>query len=247
MRTALVTGAALRIGRTLARSLAAQGFAVALHCNRARAAADALAAEITAAGGRAFVLACDLADEASVERLVPEAAAALGPVRVLVNNASLFTDDRAPEVTRAALRRHLEVNTLSPVILAQALARGLPDGADGLVVNILDQRVWKPDPRFFSYALSKAALWHVTRTLAQALAPRVRVVAIGPGPTLPSALEGEQGFAQEIAGVPLARGPSLAEFDAALRFLIAAPSVTGQMIALDGGQHLAWKTPDIGD
>lgn len=245
--TALVTGSARRIGRALSLSLAAQGYAVALHCNRSRADADALAAEISGRGGRAAVFGCDLADAAAVERLVPDAASSLGPVTVLVNNASLFTDDRAPAVARADMSRHLDVNTLTPIVLAQALARGLPPGAEGLVVNILDQRVWKLDPRFFSYALSKAALWQATRTLAQALAPRVRVAAIGPGPTLPSALEGEGGFAQEIATVPLGRGPSLSEFDAALRFLIASPSVTGQMIALDGGQHLAWKTPDVLD
>lgn len=243
--TALVTGGAVRIGRALALALARRGFAVAIHCRRSRTAAESLRADILAAGGRAAVLTGDLANTEDVEGLVPAAAEALGPVGILVNNASLFEDDRAPNVRAEVLARHMAVNLTAPVLLAQTLARGLPPGHEGLVVNLVDQRVWKLTPQYVSYTLSKAALFTATKTLAQALAPRVRVVAIAPGPTLPNESDGPAGFAQEVAGTPLARGPDLSEFESALGFFIEARSVTGQMIALDGGQHLAWRTPDI--
>jgi NAD(P)-dependent dehydrogenase (short-subunit alcohol dehydrogenase family) len=244
-RTALVTGSARRIGHAIARALAEDGFALALHAHTSIDDAEALAAEIRSRGGRAVALTGDLADAAAAERLVPAAAAALGPVGLLVNNASVFEDDRLPDVTGAALEHHFAVNTAAPILLAQALARGLPDGADGLVVNLLDQRVEKTTPHCFAYTVSKLALAGATRTLAQGLAPRVRVVGISPGPTLPNLREGEEGFAREIAATPLGRGPALAEFAAAVRFFLAARSVTGEVVALDGGQRLAWQTPDV--
>jgi NAD(P)-dependent dehydrogenase (short-subunit alcohol dehydrogenase family) len=244
-KTALVTGAARRLGAAFARGLAQRGFAVALHCRESAAEARALAAEIEGGGGRAVVLEADLADLAAAESLVGRAAEAIGPVGLLVNNASLFRDDRAPQVSGAALTEAYAVNCAAPILLAQALARGLPDGADGLVVNVLDQRVLKLRPQFFSYAVAKSALHAATAMLAQALSPRVRVVGLAPGPVFPNETEGAEGMAREIAGLPLGRGPEAAEFLGALDFLLAAPSVTGQTLALDGGQHIGWRTPDV--
>jgi len=244
-RTALITGAAKRIGRAIALDLAAHGFAVALHCKTSRFEAEILMAEITSRGGRASVLQADLENPDSADGLVHAAEASLGPVDVLVNNASLFEDDRVPDVSAISLERHYRVNVMSPVLLAQSFARALPPEHDGLIVNIIDQRVWKLTPQFFAYTLSKAALWTATQTLAQALAPRIRVVGLAPGPTLANPMEGAQGFQQEVAGTLLGRGPDLSEFGAAIRFAYDARSLTGQLIALDGGQHLAWRTPDV--
>ncbi|MBL8698899.1 MAG: SDR family oxidoreductase [Alphaproteobacteria bacterium] len=239
-RSALVTGGARRIGRAIVETLAADGYAVAIHCHASRAEADALAARIGAAGGRAAVVVADLADEDAVQGLVPQAERALGPIGILVNNASVFEHDDARTATRASWDRHLGTNLRAPFVLAQAFAGRLPAEADGLIVNLLDQRVWSLTPHFISYTVSKSGLWTLTRTLALALAPRIRVCAIGPGPTLPSPRQSEAQFDRQVAGVPLRRGPALDEVAAALRFLIAARSFTGQMLALDGGQHLNW-------
>jgi NAD(P)-dependent dehydrogenase (short-subunit alcohol dehydrogenase family) len=244
-RTALVTGAARRLGAAFARGLARRGFAVALHCRESAAEAHALAAEIEAGGGRAAVLEADLADLRAADSLVERAAAALGPVGLLVNNASLFRDDRAPNVSGAALAEAYAVNCAAPIVLAQALARALPQDAEGLVVNLLDQRVLRLRPQFLSYAVAKSGLYAATAMLAQALAPRVRVVGLAPGPVFPNETEGAEGMAREIAGLPLERGPEPEEFLAALDFLLAARSVTGQTLAVDGGQHIAWRTPDV--
>jgi NAD(P)-dependent dehydrogenase (short-subunit alcohol dehydrogenase family) len=246
-RTALVTGAARRIGRALSLALAQDGYAVALHCHNSRTDADALAAEIAAMGGRAVVLAADLGDETAVVDLAARTAQALGPLGVLVNNASVFERDEALSVTRESWDAHLETNLRAPFVLAQAFARGLPANAEGVIVNLVDQRVWNLTPHFVSYTLSKAGLWTLTQTLALALAPHVRVNAIGPGPTLPSPRQSDAQFARQVASVPLQRGPSLDEMAAALRFILAARSMTGQMIALDGGQHLNWGAPAIGN
>ena len=242
---ALVTGGGRRIGAAIARGLADAGFAVAIHCNRSAAEAEALAGEIRAGGGRATILVADLGDPAAAASLIDIAAAEIGPLGVLVNNASVFEVDAADSLEAAPLRHHLAVNLEAPCLLASRLATGLPDGADGLVINIIDQRVWKPTPQFFSYSLSKAGLWWATQTMAQALAPRVRVVAIGPGPTLKSERQQPEDFARQKAAVPMGAGPSLADFARTVDFLVATPSITGQMIALDGGQHLAWQTPDV--
>jgi NAD(P)-dependent dehydrogenase (short-subunit alcohol dehydrogenase family) len=239
-RAALVTGGARRIGRTLVETLAADGYAVAIHCQASVAEAEALAAAIVAGGGRACVLRAELAREDEVARLVPEACARLGALGVLVNNASVFERDDALSATRDSWDRHIEANLRAPFALAQAFARQLPAGAEGLVVNLLDQRVWNPTPHFMSYTLSKAGLWSLTQTLALGLAPRIRVCGIGPGPALANTRQTPAQFARQAAEVPLGRGPSQEEFAAALRFLIAARSFTGQMLALDGGQHLNW-------
>ncbi|MFM8991896.1 MAG: SDR family oxidoreductase [Alphaproteobacteria bacterium] len=246
-RVALVTGGAKRIGRAIVETLAADGFAVAIHCQASRAEAEDLAADIAARGGRACVLVAELGREDEVARLVPAAEAALGPLGVLVNNASVFERDDALDATRASWDRHMEANLRAPFVLAQEFARRLPAGAEGLVVNLLDQRVWSPTPHFTSYTLSKAGLWSLTQALALALAPRIRVCGIGPGPALANTRQSAEQFARQAASVPLQRGPGLPEFAAAIRFLLSARSFTGQMLALDGGQHLNWAAPRPGE
>jgi len=240
-RAALVTGGARRLGRAMVEALAADGWAVGIHCRESEDEATALAASVTAAGGRAAVLPCDLSDEAAVTDLIPRAVAALGPLGCLINNASVFEMDTAKTATRASWDAHIEPNLRTPLVLAQGFSRQLPETASGVVVNMLDQRVWNLTPYFLSYTVSKSALWTLTRTLALALAPRVRVCGIGPGPALPSARQSEAEFARQCAAVPLRRGTSPEEITLALRFILAASSMTGQMIALDGGQHLGWS------
>ena len=244
-RAALVTGGARRIGRSLALALADSGYAVAIHHHRSQDEAAALAEEIARAGGKAVTLAADLADEAAVSELLPLAAAALGPIGVLVNNASLFGNDTATNATRDSWDAHLAVNLRAPFVLMQQFAASLPAGAGGNIVNLLDERVWNLTPYFLSYTLTKSALWTLTRTLALALAPRIRVNGIGPGPTLPSPRQGREQFIEQCRKMPLERGTSPDEVAAALCFILAAPAMTGQMIALDGGQHLGWATPGM--
>jgi NAD(P)-dependent dehydrogenase (short-subunit alcohol dehydrogenase family) len=240
---ALVTGAARRIGRALALEAAKAGYDVVVHHHHSAAEAEGVREEIEAGGGRARVMAADLADDASLAALVAAASEAIGPLSLLVNNASVFEDDRIDTLNPESWDAHMAVNLRSPVLLAQAFARQAPAGS--LIVNIIDQRVWRPTPQYFSYAVSKGALWHATRMLAQALAPRIRVNGVGPGPTLPSAHQTEADFAAEAERVLLQRRATPDEIALAMRFLIDAPSVTGQMIAVDGGQHLAWRTPDV--
>jgi len=240
----LVTGGAKRIGRAIVLALAGAGHDVAIHCRSSKDAAKMLAGEVRALGRRAVVLTADLSQEDQVRRLVPDTVAALGPLTGLVNNASAFEDDRVGDLSRALWDRHMETNLRAPVVLAEALAAQVPDGG-GWVVNLLDQRVKKPDPRFFSYALSRAGLWWATRTLAQALAPRVRVTGVGPGPTLASVHQSEADFQAEVEGTPLRRAIRPEEIADAVLWLARAPGVTGQMIAVDAGPHLAWRTPDI--
>ncbi|MBW8908632.1 MAG: SDR family oxidoreductase [Mesorhizobium sp.] len=221
------------------------GFAVAIHANRSGAEAEALANKIRGEGGRAVVIAADLTDMDAVGDLVGQSEAALGPITLLVNNASLFVDDSVEDFDWQAWDRHFAIHVKTPALLAQNFARALPERAEGLIVNIVDQRVWRPTPRYFSYALSKSALWTQTQMLAQALGPRIRVNAIGPGPTLKNARQDDHDFDSQVEGLILKRGPQLSEFGATIRYLWQARSVTGQMIALDGGQHLAWQTPDV--
>ncbi len=236
---ALVTGGARRIGRAIAFALAQDGYAVAVHYNASRDEADGVVAEITDNGGRAAAVSADLMDAAAVAGLIPAAIAALGgPLTCLVNNASVFEDDAALTMTSDGYDRHAIVNLKTPVFLAQAFAQQLPDGATGSIINIIDQRVWNPSPEFFSYTLSKAGLLAANRMLAQALAPAIRVNAIGPGPVLRSIHQTAEDFAAECAGTPLARGSNPEEIAAAVCFILRTPAMTGQMIALDGGQHL---------
>ncbi len=239
-RAALVTGGAVRLGRALALALARQGFAVAVHCHSRRAEAEATAAEIRALGVAAVVLQADLAREGEVQGLVDAATAALGPLGVLVNNASTFERDEWDDATRESWDLHLEPNLRAPFVLAQDFARRLAPDAEGVVLNMLDMRVWSLTPHFVSYTVSKAGLWALTQSLALALAPRVRVVGIGPGPALPNARQTQAQFDRQAASTPLRRGTMPEEVAQAALMLLALPSVTGQMLALDGGQHLQW-------
>ena len=243
----LVTGAAKRIGRAIALALAGEGYAVAVHYGRSREAAEALVAEIESSGGRACAVQGDLADAQAVARLVPEAASGLGrSLTMLVNNASEFEPDDLIALDPEQWERHFAINLRAPSFLVRDFARQCPEGADGLVVNLLDQRVWKPTPHFFSYQLTKSALWTATQTMAQALAPRgIRVNAIGPGPTVSNTRQGDDDFRKQVEATPLKRGASPEEIAKAVLFLAATPAMTGQMLALDGGQHLAWETPDV--
>jgi len=243
--TVLITGAARRIGRAIALQLAAAGWQIGVHYNRSQADADALVGEIAGQGGRAAAFQADLSSWSDTSDLIPACGAELGAVRCLINNASIFERDEIENLNETGWERHQSVNLRAPVQLAQAFAAALPEGLEGNIINIVDQRVWRPTPLFFSYTVSKAGLWMATQTLAQALAPRIRVNAIGPGPTLPSPRQSEEAFEHQQRAVPLGRGPSPDEIARAVGFILDAPSLTGQMIALDGGQHLAWQTPDI--
>ncbi|MFZ1989865.1 MAG: SDR family oxidoreductase [Alphaproteobacteria bacterium] len=238
-RTALVTGAARRIGRAIALDLAGHGWRVALHYRHSGDAAQRLAEEIEAAGGTAAALGANLADVDSARGLIARCTEKLGAPSCLVNNASEFLPDTITTLTSSGWDTHLDVNLKAAVFLAQALYMNLPEGAEGNVINIVDQRVWRLTPDFFSYTISKAGLWTATQTLAQAMAPRVRVNAIGPGPVLKSVHQTDAAFDAEKSATLLGRGPTLAEIAAAVRFILDTPSMTGQMIALDGGQHLA--------
>ncbi len=239
-RAALVTGGARRIGAAIAEALAQAGFDVALHYRSDRDAAEATAAVLRGSGRRAVTLQSDLSDEAGVTALLPRAEEALGPIGVLVNNASAFERDEWHDATRASWDAHLEPNLRAPFVLMQDFAARLPADAEGAVINMLDERVWSLTPHFVSYTVSKAALWTLTQTMALALAPRIRVNGIGPGPALPSPRQSAAQFARQCASTPLGRGTSPAEIAAAALAILSLPSMTGQMIALDGGQHLQW-------
>jgi NAD(P)-dependent dehydrogenase (short-subunit alcohol dehydrogenase family) len=247
-RTALVTGGAKRIGRAVVEDLAAHGYAVAIHCHRSRKAAAALAAGLAARHGVATaVVAADLADLDKSADVVGRASEALGPIGLLVNSAAIFEADTLETVDAGSWSRHMAINAAAPVLLAQAFAAALPAGAEGVVVNLIDSRVWRPSPRFFSYAASKATLLAVTRTMAQALSPRIRVMAIGPGPVMKSPYQDDAEFERLVATLPLQRPADAAEIAAAIRFIVATPSMTGQMLALDGGRFLDWRTADFLD
>lgn len=242
-RAALVTGAAQRIGRAIALGLARDSWAVAVHYRASHEAADKLVGEIAQAGGRGVAIGADLTREEEVTALLPRAQDALGPIGCLVNNASVFESDTVATATWESWDSHLTTNLRAPFVLMQAFARALPQEAEGAIVNLLDERVWNLTPYFLSYTLSKSALWTLTRTLALALAPRIRVNGIGPGPTLPSPRQSDAEFTRQWEAMPLKRGTTPEEIAETVRFILAAPSLTGQMIALDGGQHLGWAQP----
>ncbi|MEM6762592.1 MAG: SDR family oxidoreductase [Pseudomonadota bacterium] len=246
IHTALVTGGAHRIGRAIAVDLAAHGYNVVVHANHSADAASALAGELaTLYGVRTGVVLGDLEDPEAVDGIVPAAVAAVGPLGVLVNNASLFIEDSAADLQSALWRRQMAVNAEAPARLIAAFAlASAEDGNDRLAINLIDQRVLKPTPRHMSYSASKSTLWWLTRTMAQALAPKVRVNGLSPGPVLKSAAQEQSDFDTLAAMMPLQRTPQATEFGQAVRFFHQMPAITGQMLAIDGGQHLNWQTPD---
>lgn len=252
---ALVTGAGKRLGRAMALYLARRGFDVAVHYATSQDSAQGVVDEILAMGRRAVAVQADLLDEAQTVGLVAQAVAELGrPLAVLVNNASIFEHDRLETATRAGWDRHMESNLRAPFVLMQRFAAQVPGGqvddpgepvASGLVVNMIDQRVRKLTPEFMTYTLAKMGLWALTRTAAQALAPRIRVNGIGPGPTLQGARQSAAHFAAQRRATVLGRGADAGDVTAALGYFLDAPAVTGQLLCVDGGQHLGWKTPDV--
>lgn len=234
---ALVTGAGGRLGRALAVRLAERGHDVAVHFNGSREGAEGTAAAVRGLGRRAETLGADLLDPAAAAALVGRAAGALGgPLAVLVNSASIFDRDRLPNATAEGFTRHMAVHGLAPMLLTQAFATQAPDGA--LVVNMIDAGVLHPGPDFFTYALSKSVLATMTRTAALALAPRVRVNAIAPGPTLPAPRQSAEHFEALRAATPLGGGSSVEDLAGALDYLLGARAVTGVVLPVDGGQHL---------
>jgi NAD(P)-dependent dehydrogenase (short-subunit alcohol dehydrogenase family) len=237
-RIALVTGAANRLGAAMARALAADGWAVVVHHRGGREAANALVEELSAAGGRAAALKADLAVRRQRAALIGRASALFGPLTLLVNNASSFEPDSIADLDEDLWDRHLAIHLEAPVFLARDFAAQLPSGVQGNIVNIIDERVLRLTPNYFSYTLSKAALWTMTQTMAQSLAPRIRVNAIGPGPTLPESGQSKASFAKSQAATPLGYAANATDVCEALLYLISARPVTGQMIAVDGGRHL---------
>ncbi len=252
--TALVTGAGKRLGRAMALYLAHRGHDVAVHYATSAAEAEVVVAEIRALGRKAVAVQADLLDEAQVATLIPRASAALGPLTVLINNASIFEYDRIETASRGSWDRHIESNLRAPYVLTQGFARQCPPVAtdaddepvaSGLIINMIDQRIWKPTPEFSTYTIAKMGLWALTQTAAQGLAPQIRVNAIGPGPTLQGARQSADHFAKQRSATILNRGANPQDITAALGFFLDSPAVTGQMLAVDGGQHLGWRTPDV--
>jgi NAD(P)-dependent dehydrogenase (short-subunit alcohol dehydrogenase family) len=244
-KIALITGAAKRVGRAIAKDLSANGFTVIIHANTSLDAAEALAVELRSKDRVAFAIGADLSDSAALDGLMERAAGLAGPIDLLVNNASIFEDDEIGALDTETWDRHFALHLKAPVFLAEAMSNRLPEGRQGLVVNMVDQRVRRLTPKFFSYTLSKSALWTATQTMAMALAPHIRVNAIGPGPTLKNQRQSDAEFRHQAEAVVLEHGPELGEFGATVRYFWDNGSITGQMIALDGGQHLAWETPDV--
>jgi NAD(P)-dependent dehydrogenase (short-subunit alcohol dehydrogenase family) len=244
--TALITGAARRVGRIIALELARAGWDVAIHFHGSEEAANALAEEIAVLGRRAEVFRADLADEDAVGALLPAVTERMGMVGALVNNASLFVRDEALDVTREGWDRQLAVNLRAPFVLMQHFARLLPADGEGAVVNLLDQRVWNLTPHFVTYTISKAGLWTLTQTMALALAPRIRVNGVGPGPIMPNERQSDEQFRIHWSSLPLERQIDPGDIGRAVRFLVESRAVTGQMIAVDGGEHLAWAQPRRG-
>jgi NAD(P)-dependent dehydrogenase (short-subunit alcohol dehydrogenase family) len=237
--TVLVTGAARRLGRVIALDFARRGWRVGVHYHASPAEALALVAEIEGTGGSAAALEADLARIELLAPLIATCGKRLGGPRCLVNNAACFDWDSIASLDRESWQSHLDVNLRAPIFLTKTFAKQLPEGTTGNVINVIDQKVLRLNPEFFSYTIAKSGLWAATQMLAQALAPHIRVNAIAPGPVLPSQNQDEASFEREVGATLLKRPVSAEEVTAAIRFLLDTPSVTGQMIALDSGQHLA--------
>jgi NAD(P)-dependent dehydrogenase (short-subunit alcohol dehydrogenase family) len=245
IKAVLVTGAGKRLGRAIALDLAAHGWDVAIHYNGSKDDAESTASEIKRLGRNATTIQADLGNEKDTAEIVVRAAKDVGPLTALVNSASVFENDDWKTVTRESWDKHMGVNLRAPFVLSQTFARQLPKDQDGAIVNLLDQRLLKPTPEFMSYSLSRAGLGWLTVTLAQALAPRIRVNAVGPGPTLKATHQSPENFERERRSTILERGSDPEDIVGAVRYLLEARAVTGQMIAVDGGQHLIWKTQDM--
>jgi NAD(P)-dependent dehydrogenase (short-subunit alcohol dehydrogenase family) len=240
-KNALVTGAAKRLGRAIALDLARHGWNVAIHHNTSEREARVTCEDARAAGAKAVPVKADLAREAETETLIQQAAEELGPLTALINSASVFENDQWYSADRVSWDRHMEVNLRAPLVLAQQFAKQLPREAHGCVVNLLDQRLFKPAPDFLSYGVSRAGLHWLTMTLAQALAPKIRVNAVAPGPTLKAARQSSQHFERERGTTILGRGSEPQDICDAVRYLLEAQAVTGQTLTVDGGQHLIWR------
>ena len=243
IKNVLVTGAAKRLGRAIALYLAGEGWNVAIHYHGSADEAENVAKDLRAKGAKAATFKANLSREEESAALIGRAAAELGPLTALINSASLFENDDWQSASRASWDAHMETNLRAPFVLSQAFARQVPD--KGAIVNIVDQRVLKPTPQFISYSISKAGLYWLTTTLAQAMGPRIRVNAVGPGPTLRNPRQSEADFSRQRDATILKRGADPADICAAVRYLLTAEAVTGQMLAVDGGQHLIWQTPDV--
>jgi NAD(P)-dependent dehydrogenase (short-subunit alcohol dehydrogenase family) len=240
--TVLVTGAGQRLGRIIALDFANRGWRVGVHYHASSAEALDLVAEIEGKGGKAAALPADLARLEALQPLVRACAKALGPPTCLINNAARFDWDTIATLDGEPWQAHLDVNLRAPIFLTQAFASALPEPAAGNVINLIDQKVLRLDPEYFSYTIAKSALWTATQTLAQALAPRIRVNAIAPGPVLKSQGQSQADFELECRSTLLGRAVGTEDVISAIHFLLDTPSITGQMITLDGGQHLAWRS-----
>ncbi len=243
MKTALVTGGAKRIGAAIVRDLAQNGFNVAVHAASSTDAAESLTELALEHGVKACFVSGDLTDAKSTKQVFENAANTLGSIDLLVNNASIFENDSAESFDGQTWDKHFAIHLKAPAILANEMIK--QQLSSGLIVNMIDQRVNRLNPNFFSYTLSKSALWTATQTMAQSFAPRIRVNAIGPGPTLANERQKQEDFEKQVKAIPMQQAPTLESFGRTVRYLYETPSITGQMIALDGGQHLAWETPDV--
>jgi NAD(P)-dependent dehydrogenase (short-subunit alcohol dehydrogenase family) len=244
-KNVLITGAAKRLGRAIALDLAQHGWNIALHYLSSKEEAEETAQDARKSDVKVSLLKADLSRERDLQALVPRAAKALGPLDALINSASIFENDDWANATRTSWDRHLETNLRAPFVLSQAFAKQLPRGREGAIVNLIDQRVLKPTPQFLSYSLSKAGLHWLNTTLAQALAPRIRVNAVAPGPTMINARQSTRDFNRQRKATVLGHGANPQDVCDAVRYLLDARATTGEMIAVDGGQNLIWQTPDV--